>query len=528
MSVPPKEGVNLKNFYKILRNDMAKIHNFLVSKEEILTLCQIFWDHFESIRNNYLKNDLKRQSMETFSWKLAEEINDKLNISLQSRYFGTKIAHPFIAAPAKHTREGTEIDYSRLIRLRIIEGWAAIVPKTVIGSDIEGKCSLSSNLGDAYFPPFTMIDKNNFQSAERGSHFSLDEYLPIFKENVELGKSAQVPIIGSILAGFPVQSYEEEWTHTLKKISECTKFVELDYSPTITKSSDSENLKDYTDTVENNIDRILNVLKLGLKHNKQNKFIAISPKITPELHPHLNFLINQIMEKKLSIDGSISLILFNRKMGILSDPNNFLPINSAFGGEGLYLSNLASIYNFYASKNKYKSKCRLSYTGGITDGIKAANIIASGNVDNIQVASSLMFHGGSQSLFRLLGGLSIYLLHLNRFFEKNNNIDVNSIQNLAGLFHNTEIQKDKERFLNPTISKNKFKAVLKEEICKGSCKATNFLFENQICPAGQVCPTYAIKRPKMGNSMGINSNLCIGCGNCVEFCQLKAISLKKL
>ncbi|MFX0103779.1 MAG: hypothetical protein ACFFCS_29725, partial [Candidatus Hodarchaeota archaeon] len=204
-------------FKKFIKQDLAQYREMSVNNDLLIDVEAILKKFHEKFLS-CLDEKGNKETLTNPSWELVEKLESLLNVNLEGEYFGTKLAHPFMVAPGKHTRVGRQ-DPLRLIKSRVAEGWGGIVLKTVVGDDGAGNCSALDNRGDVYWPVLKNIDEHQFISAERGSKLNVNSYTREFlKPAMELGESTRSVMIPSILCPVPVSSYKDEWTSTLQRI----------------------------------------------------------------------------------------------------------------------------------------------------------------------------------------------------------------------------------------------------------------------------------------------------------------------
>ena len=162
----------------------------------------------------------------------------------------------------------------------------------------------------------------------------------------------------------------------------------------------------------------------------------------------------------------------------------------------------------------------MSYSGGITNGIKAFIVLGMTNATSIQIATALMRQGGFSSLTRILGGFSLVWSWFAKKVDKEFGLDVYTLEKLNLVFHTPEISEATAKFL--LRPPKEYYAFVDGEVCNANCPV-NPKFMNG-CPASNVCPTGAFFKENHGRNMSILNERCIGCGNCGESCILGAIN----
>ncbi|MHA1681345.1 MAG: indolepyruvate ferredoxin oxidoreductase subunit alpha [Promethearchaeota archaeon] len=487
-------------------------------------------DVVESIFERYYKRmDAKRRSKgqelmeESYAWDLAGEIENALGISLESTYFDRKLAHPFMVAPGKHTRPGNG-NILRPVMLRIAEGWAGVVLKTVAGNEPDGSCSAIKHKGDLYWPVLKTCDKDQFISGERGARYDLGFYKEFFLEpSVKMGITSGIPVVPSLICGVPVLQHEQEWIHSLKMLASLPSGIEVDLSPTISSSVLECRTKEAILGTFNSVeDDLKSLIGFGRKifHGR-----IFSIKVSGQHRDLLPWLVSEL-ESNFPDDVPFRFTLFNRQISSLTLPWNLATATTAIGGPAVYYHNLHALKSLFRDDETMK-RVEVSYSGGVTNGIQAFQAIASSNSTGIQVATALMKGGSFLALVNILGGFALYLDWIANYMEKNHGVDIRSVKSIASIFRDGTIDVASKKFFHPPAATH-LAARVNPRVCDGSCKVPFPLDSNIDCPASASCPAGAfIPKNKEQTHRFVNLDHCIGCGNCSETCLKSAITYVK-
>lgn len=523
---------------RLLRGDFQFVHDYQPAPDTLAAVCRVFARHVAPVDQHVRKGVGTAVPLpaET-SWAVAEALEDLLNISLGTAYFGTPVAHPFVAAPAKATRDGPPGDPARLVKLRLAEGWATVVPKTGIGNAADGHCSALASRGDAYHPAFVRVDPIHFLSGERGSSKTVAEYLEFLEECQAAVRAAKTPVVASLLCGLPVAETRAEWDYSLDQLLRVADHVEVDFSPTTTPrpgdhdhdrgQDQGQDLPGLLDHYQRLVRRVETVLEVALPHARRHQARVLALKLPAQYRPILAPVVRRVRERErdLTIHGRVSLVCFNRAMGVLPDPTSFTPRPSAYGGDAAFLPNLACLHAHAAFLGN-PPRVDVSYTGGITTGLRAAAVLATGSVTTIQVATALIFEGGALALFRLLGGYALYLAYLADRLAADHHVDVASTRALADSWRALLPPAGTTAGTTAVPGGRRQVAVVDPGRCQGRCQTTALVGGDLACPASRVCPSLAIRKQGAGAPVAIVAEACIGCGNCVEFCSRRALQLE--
>ncbi|MBD3351173.1 MAG: hypothetical protein GF364_06780 [Candidatus Lokiarchaeota archaeon] len=200
------------------------------------------------------------------------------------------------------------------------------------------------------------------------------------------------------------------------------------------------------------------------------------------------------------------------------------------GGEAVFYNNIHALNSIFTDPKikdlVTRNILQLSYSGGIDNAFKAFNAIGVSNAGSIQIATSLMRYGGINTLYRVLGGFSLYLNWISNLLEKKYGLDINSVQSLKMFLLSPDITQINN--LHFTKNKYEYKAEISQEFCHNACNTFNLISDREMCPASIVCPTQAFFiSTQKDNKKYIDKDLCIGCGNCSEACVLHAIKFVK-
>ncbi|MHA1697319.1 MAG: indolepyruvate ferredoxin oxidoreductase subunit alpha [Promethearchaeota archaeon] len=509
------------NFMKTFRQDLQPYREITINKELINLVEDIFSKHHSKIKD-IRNDDLKPDLIARHAWSLAEKIEDALNISLQGNYFGKKLPHPFIVAPGKHTRPGKK-NHLQSLKWRAAEGWSGAVAKTVVGETRDGNCPMLDSRGDVYWPVILNADFFQFISGERGSKLSLNDYISNFlKPALDLADQCEFLIIPSLICSFPVKEHLPEWEHSLQMLFKVAKStIESDISPTVAMPLSSCHSKnEIISTVTEIQENIKTILELETKKFPNYKIIQ---KISGQYRDLFPYIVESLKEM-IDQDRTLNFTLFNRQLGTLCLPWLPLKIKSAIGVDALFYPNIHVLDELYSSIDNRK-KVIISYSGGITDGMRALIVIGVGGARSIQVATALMRNGSAGALYRILGGFSLLFHWFADYLEGEMGIDVSSLDKLAFIFHDPKVQE----LMSTKLLKNHVShvACIDPNQCTGKCRVKPPLDNETECPASACCPVRAIKFNKITAKMEVDPRQCIGCGNCGETCILSAVEFKR-
>ncbi|MFX0103679.1 MAG: hypothetical protein ACFFCS_29220, partial [Candidatus Hodarchaeota archaeon] len=296
--------------------------------------------------------------------------------------------------------------------------------------------------------------------------------------------------------------------------------IEADLSPTLTGSISSWKTKE--EILENLEILRAHVVSLVKLHDDLFPALTLVQKITGQNRDIFPWIIEEL-KKSIPDDRSFNFTTFNRQFATLALPWVPARIKSAVGGPAVFYHNLHVLDKLMANKENER-RIKVSYTGGVDDGIKALWVLGLTNATSIQVATALMRQGGFNALARILGGFSLSFSWLCVKLEKDFGLDVSSIKKLNLLFNREEIEGITEGYLERS-PRPRF-AIVDPENCNANCQVSNLITSPVECPASITCPAYAFDLKENRSNQHIVPEICIGCGNCGENCARNAISFK--
>ncbi|MBD3185713.1 hypothetical protein GF325_02700 [Candidatus Bathyarchaeota archaeon] len=502
--------------HRSFASQFVGIDGMSIDKDIIKRVEKIFTNACPYLEMSQDRNSKARAAL---SWELACRLEDELGIELKASYFGTKLPHPFMVAPGKHTRPGTGSSRLSLIEARMKEGWAGAILKTVVGNDGTGSKASSKNQGDAYWPVLKHAGGMQFISGERGMKLDLEACMSEFiGPCLEIASEYGFPVVPSLICGFPLEKYEKEWLHSMKQLAKISNMVEADISPTASRSPLSCNTRqEVMAAMEALHDDAIALHQLGMNIHEID---VLSVKLSGQHRQVFPWIVHDMLEQQEIIDFT----LFNRELGTLVVPGTIAPVKSAVGGEAIYYHGIHALNSLFEEKSCRK-RVRVSYCGGITSGYKAWQVFSLSPVTSIQVASYLMMVGSFNALSHVLGGFAVVMHWMAQKLEKECGIDAWSIDKISCVAHANSI--DRTNCFSWLQGPRLVVAEVDPDACTATCKVPAPSDSNVECPASTTCPARAFL-PKAGkSSMEIQGDKCIGCGNCSETCMKDAIRFHK-